>query len=236
MCRRGLLAFLMLMGMILSEVTYSATVEGVVKDSTTGNPLSGAIVRLRTGTTGGGIRDTTGEDGKFSFVEVEADTYALSITMNGYNQKTMNVIVEGETVTLEVLLSKPIITTVSGIVKDSTSGNPLNGAIVRLTRGNTTLRDTTDAEGKFSFSEVTADSYTVRITMNGYTEKNIRLTVGSEPVNIEILLVKPITTAVSGVVKDSSTGTPLNGAIVRLRRGNTTIGRDTTGEDGKFSF
>lgn len=64
-------------------VPQKATVRGVIKDAD-GNPVQGATVKLATQTA------TTGADGAYSFT-VDAGSYTLTITKQGFDQKTSTV-------------------------------------------------------------------------------------------------------------------------------------------------
>lgn len=88
----------------------------------------------------------------------------------------------------------PPITTVdlTGTVTDSRTSAPLNAAVVRLTNSITTLVDTTDATGVYSFTLDLGDQDNVatnlQITKNGYQTKteSITLTKGSMVRNITL--------------------------------------------------
>jgi hypothetical protein len=125
-------------------------------------------------------------------------------------------------------------TTVSGTVTDSITRKALTDAVVSIGFGVNAQRDTTAADGVFSFDSVHSGSQTLKISMVNYTTKIIPLTVGSTPVTADVALVGIVYGSVKGVVSDTLTGLPISGAIVRIGNGLTLI--DTTGADGAYSI
>lgn len=65
--------------------------------------------------------------------------------------------------------------TISGTVTDANTGNPIAGASVSTQP--TTLLVTTDAQGRFSISNVTPGSYTVTASASGYFDESANITV-----------------------------------------------------------
>ena len=140
--------------------------------------------------------------------------------------------------------------TVSGVVKEGDStGAPVAGAIVTLASsggggGGSTLRDTTDETGAYSFGSVGIGTRQARASKTGYLNSalsTIGITDSTAAYIQNLFLVSTsIRATVSGTVTDSAAGTPLTGAKVLLRIG-TGAGasiRDsvTTGTSGAYSF
>jgi hypothetical protein len=213
----------------LVKVVY-AKVSGVVKDSTAGTPISGAVVRL-----GNSRRDTTGADGAYSFDSVASGTYQIQVSKTNYPTTTTSVTVSSNTaITSDILITGYSYVKVSGIVSDSATGTALAGAVVSLGSGMTAERDTTGADGAFSFDSIRSGSQTLSVSIANYNSKTVQLTVGSAAVTANVALVAIVYGSVSGVVTDTATGLPITGAIVRI--GNSTTQIDTTGADGAFSI
>ncbi|MDR1544644.1 MAG: carboxypeptidase-like regulatory domain-containing protein [Prevotellaceae bacterium] len=76
---------------------------GVVSDSETAEPVSGATVILSPG----GKTKTTGNDGRFEFAELDAIQYTITVQQNNYqtNRKTVSV-VAGESTEANISLTK----------------------------------------------------------------------------------------------------------------------------------
>jgi protocatechuate 3,4-dioxygenase beta subunit len=223
----------------LAGIIYS-TISGTVTDSATPATLiQGAIVSLRSGNTTLKT-DTTKADGLYSFDSVAAGAYTVRASATHYVTKTITDSVKTTaTVTSNIALAGIIYSAVSGTISDSlTPATLIQGAIVSLRNGNATVKiDTTKADGKYSFDSVATGTYTVATTAAGYIAKTESAPVPSAtPVAVDFALVKQSYGSLSGLVKDSASGTVLKGAIIALRNGYTTIKTDTTGADGAYSF
>lgn len=105
-------------------------------------------------------------------------TYTVSCTAAGYlpSNKTVTVNTRGQT-KLDFSLSKSIVTqgALSGIVTQSVSGAPLEGASVSLSPG--TTQAFTDGAGHYFFSSVTAGSYTATVAKAGYVTATRPVTI-----------------------------------------------------------
>lgn len=77
--------------------------------------------------------------------------------------------------------------TINGKVTDTSTGEPLNAAVVTLVPGSATIQTTTD--GTFSFSGLEEGQYTVSVQKDGYqaNRKNVTVISGEET-NIVITL------------------------------------------------
>ena len=138
--------------------------------------------------------------------------------------------------------------TISGVVKEGDStGAVIASAIVTLTStggGGTTMRDTTGADGIYSFGSVAIGTRQVRAAKTGYLTSavsTIGITDSTATYTQNLFLVSTsIRATVSGTVTDSAAGTPLAGAKILLRIGTGGFGaaRDSavTGANGKYSF
>jgi hypothetical protein len=114
----------------------TTTLSGKVTDSTSGEALASAVVRLGTGLGGLSRFDTTGADGLYSFDNVFTGTQTLQITFIGYTSKTVDATVSSaDPVTANILLTKVFYATISGKITDSTRGEALTGAVIRLGGG-----------------------------------------------------------------------------------------------------
>ncbi|MBK9577982.1 MAG: carboxypeptidase regulatory-like domain-containing protein [Fibrobacteres bacterium] len=228
--------------MVPVPAPVKSTVSGKIDSAGSATALNGAIVTLR-GTGGGAttLRDTTGADGLYSFAGVTTGAYTLSVSATGYTAKSVTDTVKADPKTINVSLVAIVTSTVSGKIDSAGSATVLNGAIVTLRGtggGATTLRDTTGADGLYSFAGVTTGAYTLSVSATGYTAKNVTDTVKADPKTINVSLEAIVTSTVSGKIDSAGSATALNGAVVTLRgtgAGAATL-RDTTGADGLYSF
>ncbi len=225
----------------LAKIVYG-TVSGTVTDSATpSTKIAQAVVTLRVG---GQIRDTdtTDADGAYQFDSVVAGTYSVRVAASTYLTETVDSVVVSGTapITVNVALVKILYATISGTVTDSgPTPAPLGGAVVTLQAAGGiggTRRDTTDAQGNYSFDSVSTGTYTLAAVDSGYARRTVVVTAAGASQTIDFKLLTIQISSLAGVVTDSGTTQPVSGAVVSLRLGNSTVIRDTTGTDGTYSF
>ena len=205
----------------LVKIQYN-TISGTIYDSLSGSAIEGAVVKI------GAIIDTVGSDGKFSFDTLQKGTRTVTVTAEGYFQKNISITLSDSSFTLNIALAKIVYSTLSGTVVDSAAGSPIDGAIVRLG----TKIDTVQADGNFSFDSVQNGARTIVTSAQGYNQKSYSFEMPDSNFSVTVQLIGIKYSTLSGTVVDSVSGSPIEGAIVRM--GTTRI--DTVQADGKFSF
>ena len=117
--------------------------------------------------------------------------------------------------------------TVSGIITDTTTGNPISGVTVSLL--DRTVE--TGADGRYTFTEIHySDTHNLTIMDIDYQPQTERFELRTEQIVLDISLL-PKFGAVSGVIIDATTGHPIPGVTVNL------LGRTIKTEaDGKYNF
>lgn len=211
------------------------TIGGVVTDAKTNEPLPGVRVMLSDGWwTEEEV--TTDENGKYSFV-IGDDTaeYTLTASLEGYNKYEKSGITFAEGSIVENIALEPIVPTVSGVVTDAATNEPIEGVQVMMQSGGVIFFGMTDAEGHYSF-EVTETglAYTLTAYVAGYktyTEENVSVADGD--IVRDIALEK---LTISGVITDSKTNEPLAGVRVVLSDDWFSEWEMTTDENGAYSF
>ena len=211
------------------------TIGGVVTDSKTNEPLAGVSVMLSDGWwTEEEV--TTDENGAYSFA-IGDDTaeYTLTASLEGYKEfeKTGILFTDGSVV--ENIALEPIVPTVSGVVTDAATKEPLEGVQVMMQSGGVVFFDMTDAEGNYSFEvSETGLVYTLTAYAAGYkTYEEENVSVADGDVVRDIALEK---LTISGVVTDSETNKPLAGVRVVLSDDWFSEWEVTTDETGAYSF
>jgi len=157
----------------------TGTISGTVTDATTNKPIGSATVTL------GSLTTSTSFQGTYSFSDVPAGTYTLTVTAGGYASQSKQVQVsQGTSQTLNFSL-QPAATTVSGTVIDATTSTPVPSATVTLGSQTTT----TSSAGSYTFSNVQPGSYTITASANGYnsTSKQIQVS-GGVPQTVDLSL------------------------------------------------
>lgn len=85
------------------EYDYYGSVTGVVVDEQTNNPIPDALIRLMPGS----MTTTTSADGRFTFEELQAIQYTLSVESTGYEYVRVTLIpVSGEDITTTIRLKR----------------------------------------------------------------------------------------------------------------------------------
>ncbi|MBD7909962.1 carboxypeptidase regulatory-like domain-containing protein [Clostridium cibarium] len=177
----------MVINIIINNMIFS-NVGGVITDSTTGKPLQGVEIRFRIG-----ANNTTGDyftkngvpvvatidaQGKYS-IQLPEGCYTVEIKKDGY--VTQNFVITSDGKAKNVLQNIQLIMiqyTVSGVVRDAETGNPLEGVAIRFRVGEnnksgdyysvngTEVVVYTDAQGKYSVS-LAGGTYTAEAKKDG---------------------------------------------------------------------
>ncbi|MGV8040941.1 MAG: carboxypeptidase regulatory-like domain-containing protein [Thermoanaerobaculaceae bacterium] len=210
------------------------TVAGEVRDAVTGLGLAGVWVRpedqpdFNTG---------TDWQGHFELHDLPVGTYRMLFSRDGYTDSdAADVVVQtGQTTNLSAVFLQPRPGTVFGTAHNPDLGQPLEGVTVVLARSGRTA--TTDAEGHYSFDNVTPGWEMVAFIKDGY------ISFATDPVTVannetrEVwgdlrpVWGSPIMLRLHGVVRDG-TGAALEGAEVTMAGGPAA----TTAADGSYSL
>lgn len=181
-----------------------------------GSPISGAQIMIN------GKTLTTDAQGKAT-TALAAGTYFYSATKTGYNFVNGSLNVSGNTSKTISMTSSSF--TVTVIVKNE-SGDPIMGA--RVT-GIGSGEQTTDAEGKATFTGISAGTYNIVATATGYEQTSLAVTVKSNQ-QVRLTMPKQRLYTVSVVVTDTK-GNPIEGAVIKgIGSGGV------TGSDGKATI
>lgn len=226
----------MIFGIItLVQTSYAVKVSGIVIDSATQAPVTHAVIKVLSTYQPLGV-DTTDEAGAFSVSLNDAGVYTVRASLSGiYKAKSVDINISAEPVEVNFSLSKVIHTTVSGVITDSISATPLGG--VRVTVGQPPRSTISADDGTFHIDSVETGEQTFSVFDDAYLSKSLTLVLSSEPFSLTVVLTLVTYVRVSGVVRDSITGTPLADVVVTLKSSPGSNGSfDTTGSDGVYLF
>lgn len=157
-------------------VTGTAT--GVIRNASTGLPMSGVTVNVYTLTGTLAATYTTDVNGAYT-ATVTAGAYTITVVATGYINDTftgLNITSTAVTI-VEPVRQVPTSTTpgtVTGIIKDAFSGQGLSGVSlsfrsgINTTSGTVVLTATTTSGGAYTASNLTPGNYTVQATLANY--------------------------------------------------------------------
>jgi protocatechuate 3,4-dioxygenase beta subunit len=172
------------------------TISGEITDSLDGSHKAGAVVTLRSGTGNVIATSTTENTGIYQFDSVQTGSYTIRVTLTGYVTKNTPVTVIHDPIKADIQILAIIKTTVSGEITDSLDGSHKAGAVVTLRSstgtGGAIASYTTGNDGKYQFDSVQTGSYTIRVTLSGYTTKNVPIDVINVPVIADIKIAPPV--------------------------------------------
>ncbi len=173
-------------------------------------------------------------DGSYALDAPGTGSYVLIASADGFQPQASTVVVNGEPVSYDVLLSGT--SGLGGLVRGAESGLPVKDAMVIVTdvRGDVLATGTTGEQGEFTFAELVPGAVTVAVNAAGYRPRALPVEVGGTGVTrIEVELASGA--HVQGVVRASHG--PLGDARVTLvdAAGNV-VGTSTTGADGAYAF
>ncbi|NED93734.1 hypothetical protein G1H11_00205 [Phytoactinopolyspora alkaliphila] len=113
------------------------------------------------------ITVTDGSVGSFAIAGLDAGSYTLTFTRDGYQEQTVPVTVTGDAPVPPVNVVMPAASgEIAGRVTDS-EGEQLAGIEVSATDGREVWSTTSTAGGRYRISELPAGTYTVSVTLDG---------------------------------------------------------------------
>jgi hypothetical protein len=187
------------------------TISGTVTDATDQSGIGGAVLRLRQN---GVVIDSavTTDAGGYSFDSVQAGTYTINITADGYiAQTTGNITVATTALTRNFQLVAMPTGNLYVLVRTSATGNAaIPGATVAATPtfvGGTTLTGTTGTTGYAGFPGCLSGIYNVTASAAGFTANTVRHTVPATVKDTLVITLTPSTTGtkvLKGVVTDTA--------------------------------
>ncbi len=199
-------------------------VQGTVTDSVSGDLIESVNIVV-------GSSDTkTDKQGNYSLTGIKAGNRLLSAKKCGYEYYTANIsIAAGQTTDYDFSMT-PVSTTgtVSGMVTDADSGDPLEDVRVKIR----SVETFTDADGNYKLTGVKEGTSTITAKKTGYFNSSDRVDVNAgEEVTKNIQMTRKHTNgAVEGVVTDTS-GNAVKDVLVFI--GDTEV---KTGGNGSFKL
>ncbi len=197
-------------------LTASPDVSGTVSGG--GGGLGGVTLTL-TPADGPAVETVTGADGSYTFERVPRGTYDIVVTPpTGFDRATpiTGIDVAGADVTgQDFALTRP--GALGGrVTKDSTGGDPVNGALVGIDGpgGPRALR--TDGAGDYFLDDLAAGTYTITLTVpdryiaTGPTTRTVTITAAGEIRGGQDFTVRGVSTGPTSTPTAPTTGAPVS--------------------------
>lgn len=211
-------------------------IEGVVSDSTTTLPISGATIaifqdRILILTT------TTNGSGFYSAPNLAPGNYVVLATDSMYQTQLKGGIVQVGAVTLVNFALELNPGAISGTVIDFITMQGIEGAVVEVFEDSILIGFAdTDINGNYTIPNLPPGSYTITVTAIGYQSKTNGALVVSGMTTIEnFALIQP-PGAISGTVTNAGNGNPIPGASVNVFKGLTLIASVLTDSNGNYTI
>ncbi|WP_458575902.1 MFS transporter [Streptomyces stelliscabiei] len=224
----------------------TATVTPPVSDSGNGTPVRGqvrgaegvpvpraAVTLISLGGRQLG-RSVAGADGAYAVDAPSAGSYVLIAAADGFQPQASTVVVNGEPVAYDILLSGT--SGLSGVVRADGTGRAVRDAMVVVTdvRGDVLAGGLTGEQGEFAFGELVPGAVTVAVNAAGFRPRALPVEVGGTGVTrIEIDLETGA--RLQGVVRGPG-GVLADARVTLVDAAGNVVGSATTGADGAYAF
>ena len=242
---------------LFAQTTGSIT--GVVTDSVSGAPIRGAMVTAALSNMCGG-RAITDSTGAYVLANLQPGPYIVVAHARNYHPYRYpdSVAVVAGQVTADVNFAlapmapppPPNPGSISGIVTDSATGEPVVGAVVMARHRRVMLRAVSGADGSYTIINVRAGNYRVSAHKQGYIPQMypepVIVDVGGSVTGINFALVQGTippppppqgSGSISGTVINAVTQLPIANATVHaFRPGSNCGGMARTAADGTYTI
>jgi MFS family permease len=179
-------------------------------------------------------RSVAQADGAYAVDAPGSGSYVLIASADGFQPQASTIVVNGEPVAYDILLSGT--SGLSGVVRAAESGLPVKDAMVIVTdvRGDLLATGTTGEQGEFSFAELVPGTVTVAVNAAGYRPRALPVEVGGTGVTrIEVDLDSGA--QLQGVVR-APHGPLADARVTLVDAAGNVVGTSTTGADGAYAF
>ncbi|CQR63169.1 MFS transporter [Streptomyces leeuwenhoekii] len=179
-------------------------------------------------------RSVAQADGSYAVDAPGAGSYVLIASADGYQPQASTIVVNGEPVAYDILLSGT--SGLNGLVRATETGQPVEGAMVIVTdvRGDLLATATTGAQGEFSLAELVPGTVTIAVNAAGFRPRALPVEVGGTGVTrVEVDLEAGA--RVQGVVR-APHGPLADARVTLVDAAGNVVGTATTGSDGAYAF
>ncbi|MFG2946594.1 MFS transporter [Streptomyces adustus] len=179
-------------------------------------------------------RSVAHTDGSYAVDAPGTGSYVLIASADGYQPQASTIVVDGEPVAYDILLSGT--SGLTGVVREMESALPVKDAMVIVTdvRGDLLATATTGEQGEFSFAELVPGTVTLAVNAVGHRPRALPVEVGGTGVTrVEIDLAPGA--RLQGVVR-APHGPLADARVTLVDAAGNVVGTATTGTDGAYAF
>ncbi|MGW3724696.1 MFS transporter [Streptomyces sp. NPDC000851] len=173
-------------------------------------------------------------DGFYAVDAPGTGSYVLIASADGFQPQASTIVVNGEPLTYDILLSGT--SGLTGVVRAVGNALPVKDAMVIVTdvRGDLLASQTTGEYGEFGFAELVPGTVTVAVNAAGYRPRALPVEVGGTGITrIEVDLEAGA--QVQGVVR-APHGPLADARVTLVDAAGNVVGTATTGTDGAYAF
>ncbi|MFF8597289.1 collagen binding domain-containing protein, partial [Streptomyces sp. NPDC015220] len=179
-------------------------------------------------------RSVAQADGAYTLSAPGAGSYVLIASADGFQPQASTIVVNGEAVAYDILLSGT--SGLTGLVRATAGALPIKDAMVIVTdvRGDLLATQTTGEDGEFSFAELVPGTVTIAVNAAGHRPRALPVEIGGTGITrVEIDL--DAGAEVQGVVR-APHGPLADARVTLVDAAGNVIGTATTGTDGAYAF
>lgn len=207
----------------ISLTPLTGTLQGYVINAFDNQPIAGAAVSVK----GTNLTAISGSDGSYRISNIPAGPQTVDAARSTFNpdQAVVNIIGD-QTITEDFFLT-PTVGTVSGIVRNAATNQPIPGATV-MAAG---ISATSGGNGSFTLSNIPAGVQTVSATAAGFNPASASVTVIAGANVTQDIAMTPLLGTITGTITNADNGDPIAGAAITVVETGLST---TSGSDGSF--
>ncbi|MEU6593527.1 MFS transporter [Streptomyces sp. NPDC046881] len=179
-------------------------------------------------------RSVAQADGSYALDAPGTGSYVLIASADGYQPQASTIVVGGEPLSYDILLSGT--SGLTGVVRAAGSALPVKDAMVIVTdvRGDLLATAATGEQGDFALTDLVPGTVTVAVNANGFRPRALPVEVGATGVTrVEVDL--DAGARLQGVVR-APHGPLADARVTLVDQAGNVVGSATTGADGAYAF
>ncbi|MGG0857847.1 MSCRAMM family protein, partial [Metabacillus fastidiosus] len=177
-----------------------ASISGRVTNLQTSEPIASALVQVFI--PGGTIpiwSTLTDSDGQYTLSRLPEGNYNIIFTANGFSSQTVNsTVTAGEAKVINISLAPlPLLTTITGTVRDKTTGLLLENVLIQVfdAQGRLIAITLTNRNGHYVISDLPGGTFTVQAKLNNFVTDSQTVTLAegeTKTVNFTLIRKQPL--------------------------------------------